>query len=87
MLHRAKSSGIDTVIVAGDPIYRDGHFTRIDKEAAVRELAESLQVPLTPGEEYRRNIAGELHHHVEAYYRGYLGSDVRNPYYRRNSSV
>ncbi|NEV64395.1 amidohydrolase family protein [Thiorhodococcus minor] len=87
MLHRAKSSGIDTVIVAGDPIYRDGHFMKIDKEAVVRELAESLQVPLTAGEAHRRNIAGELHHHVDAFYRGYLHSDVRKPYYQRNSSV
>jgi predicted nucleotidyltransferase len=87
MLHRAKSSGIYTVIVAGEPIYRDGRFTRIDKEAAVRELAESLQRPLTPGEEYRRKIAGDIYHHVEAFYGGYPGSDVRNPYYRRNSSV
>jgi len=87
MLHRAKTSGIDTVIVAGEPIYRDGHFTRIDKEAAVRELAESLQVPLTPGEEYRRKIAGDLHHHVEAFYQGYLRSETRYPYYRRNSSA
>jgi 5-methylthioadenosine/S-adenosylhomocysteine deaminase len=86
MLHRAKSSGIDTVIVAGEPIYRDGRFTRIDKEAAVRELTESLQSPLTPAEEYRRKIAGDLHHHVEAFYRGYLGNDARNPYYQRNSS-
>lgn len=87
MLHRAKSSGIDTVIVAGEPIYRDGRFTRIDKEAAVQELAESLQCPLTPGEEYRRKIAGDIQPHVEAYYRSYLGGDARNPYYRRNSSV
>jgi cytosine/adenosine deaminase-related metal-dependent hydrolase len=87
MLHRAKSSGIDTVIVAGEPIYRDGRFTRIDKEAAVRELAESLQCPLTPGEEYRRKIAGDIYPHVEAFYRSYLGGDARNPYYRRNSSV
>jgi hypothetical protein len=87
MLHRAKSSGIDTVIVAGEPIYRDGHFTRVDKEAAVRELAESLQRPLTPGEEYRRKIAGDIYPHVEAFYTGYLRSDARNPYYRRNSSV
>jgi 5-methylthioadenosine/S-adenosylhomocysteine deaminase len=87
MLHRTKSSGIDTVIVGGEPIYQDGRFTRIDKEAAVRELAESLQRPLTPGEEYRRKIAGDIHHHVEAFYRGYLRADTRNPYYRRNSRV
>jgi cytosine/adenosine deaminase-related metal-dependent hydrolase len=87
MLHRAKSSGIDTVVVAGEPIYRDGRFTKIDKDAVVQELAESLQKPLTSGEAYRRKIAGDIYPHVEAFYQGYLSSDAHKPYYRRNSSV
>jgi hypothetical protein len=71
MLHRAKSSDVDTVVVAGEPIYHGGRFTKIDKEAVIRELSESLQRPITPAEDYRRKIAGDIYPHVEAFYRDY----------------
>ena len=71
MLHRAKSSDVDTVVVAGEPIYHHGRFTKIDKEAVIRELSESLQRPITPAEDYRRKIAGDIYPHVEAFYRDY----------------
>lgn len=79
MLHRAKSSGVDTVIVGGDPIYRGGRFTRIDKAAVVEELATSLERPPTPEEEYRRKLAGDIHQHVETFYRDYLLNETRDP--------
>jgi 5-methylthioadenosine/S-adenosylhomocysteine deaminase len=73
MLHRAKTSCVDTVIVGGEPVYRDGRFTRVDKEAVLEELAASLSSPRTPVEEQRRQIARDVYGHVEAFYRGYLG--------------
>jgi 5-methylthioadenosine/S-adenosylhomocysteine deaminase len=73
ILHRAKTSCVDTVIVGGEPIYRDGRFTRVDREAILEELAASLSGPRTSVEEQRRQIGRDVYDHVEAFYRGYLG--------------
>ena len=73
MLHRAKSSGVDTVIVCGEPVYRDGRITRVDKEAVLEELAASLSVPRTSAEQERQQIGRDIYSHVETFYRGYLG--------------
>ncbi|NNJ97203.1 MAG: amidohydrolase family protein [Gammaproteobacteria bacterium] len=73
LLHRAKTSCVDTVIVGGKPVYRDGRFTRVDKEAVLEELAASLSGPRTSVEEQRRQIARDVYGHVEAFYRDYLG--------------
>jgi 5-methylthioadenosine/S-adenosylhomocysteine deaminase len=72
MLHRAKTSSVDTVIVGGEPVYRDGRFTRVDKAAVLEELAASLSSPLTSVEGQRRQIARDVYGHVEDFYRGYL---------------
>ena len=73
MLHRAKTSCVDTVIIGGKPVYRDGRFTRVDREAVLEELAATLSGPRTSVEEQRRQIARDVYGHVEAFYRGYLG--------------
>jgi cytosine/adenosine deaminase-related metal-dependent hydrolase len=72
MLHRAKTSCVDTVIVGGKPIYRNRRFTRVDKEAVLKELAAFLSSPRTSVEERRRQIARDVYGHIEAFYRGYL---------------
>ncbi len=59
------------VIGGGEPIYRDGRFTRVDKQTALEELSASLSGPRTSAEEYRRQIAQDVYDHVEAFYRGY----------------
>ena len=41
VVHRAKTSGVETVLVAGEPVLRDGQFTRVNK-------AEMLQTWQTP---------------------------------------
>ena len=50
----ARTSGIDTVLVGGEPILRGGRFTRINKQDALESLAASLSVPLRPDELERR---------------------------------
>jgi cytosine/adenosine deaminase-related metal-dependent hydrolase len=85
ILHRAKTYGVDTVIVGGEPVYRNQRFTRVDKEAVLKELAASLKAPRTSSEKHRRKIGQEVYEHVEAFYRGYLKSESGEPFYRRNA--
>jgi hypothetical protein len=87
LVHRARTSGVETVVVAGEPILRDGRFTRIDRQAVLEELGASLQAPLSMLESRRLELSKELLPHVAAFYRteGYLHEDEGEPFYRFNS--
>ena len=85
ILHRAKTSAVDTVIVGGEIIYRDGRFTRIDKDEILAELAKTLDRPLQPHEEVRRKLSQDLFDHVRAFYDGYLENEGGEPFDIRNS--
>jgi len=78
LVHLARTSGVETVIVAGEPILRDRRFTRIDKAAALEELAASLRVPLRPDELGRRALSKRLLPHVRRFYadEGYLDAPL-----------
>jgi cytosine/adenosine deaminase-related metal-dependent hydrolase len=85
VIQRAKTSGVKTVIVAGEVVYTDGRFTRVDREAALRQLADILKRPLGREETERRRLAKYVLPHVKAFYDGYVDLDAHEPYYRQNS--
>lgn len=87
LVHLARTTGVETVLVAGEPILRDGRFTRLNKADALEELAASLRVPLRPHEERRRDIARRLFPHIRRFYadEGYLGDTESVPFYHLNS--
>src|SRR5438132_7698296 len=47
ILQRAKTDGVDLVMVGGEVVYGGGRFTRVDRAAALRELHASLQHALS----------------------------------------
>jgi len=79
LLLRSKPAHVHCVIVAGEPVLRDGRFTRIDRQAVLEELAASLRVPLRPDEERRIGMSDRLLPHVLKFYRdeGYLDAPDR----------
>ena len=85
VVHRARAAAIDTVIVAGEVVLRDGRVTRIDKAAALEELAAALRKPLTPEEEHRRRLSRALLPHVRRFYEGWLDPETLDPFYRQSS--
>ncbi len=85
VVHRARASAIDTVLVAGEVVLRDGRVTRVDKAAALDELAATLRQPLTPEEEHRRRLSRAVFPHVRRFYEGWLDPDSLDPFYRQNS--
>ena len=87
LIHRAKASGVDTVLVAGDPILRGGRFTRVDKQEVLDELALSLNVPLKKYEVRRRQLSKDLLSHFKDFWQDYLDKEVRDPFYRLNSRI
>ena len=85
IVHRAKSSGVALVMVAGEVVLRDQRFTRVDKESVLAELAASLRTPLTPDEENRRRLGRAVFPVVEHFYDGWLDESARVPFYRPSS--
>lgn len=82
VIQRAKLAGVKTVMVGGEVIYRDGKFTRIDRDAALAELADMLKRPLSAEEQERQRLAKAVFPQVKAFYDGYLDWNAHRPYYR-----
>jgi 5-methylthioadenosine/S-adenosylhomocysteine deaminase len=87
VIQRAKMEGVNTVIVAGDVIYQDGRFTRLDRDGALRQLSDILKRPLSREELARRRLSKAVFPHVLAFYDGYHDADAHQPYYRQNSRI
>ena len=87
VVQRAKTAGVAMVMVAGEVVVRDGRFTRIDREAALEELAASLRVDLKPEEERRRRLSREVFPVVKRFYDGWLDEGARQPFYRPSSRI
>jgi 5-methylthioadenosine/S-adenosylhomocysteine deaminase len=87
VIQRAKSEAVDLVMVAGEVVYEGGRFTRIDRDAALRELHDSLQHALKDDEIERRQLSKTLLPHVRCFYAGYFDPETHVPYYRPSSRV
>ena len=85
VVQRAKTSAVSMVMVAGEVVLRDGRFTRVDREAAVEELAASLRTNLTPEEKRRRRLSREVFPVMKRFYAGWLDEGTRQPFYRPSS--
>ncbi len=85
VVHRARAASIDTVVVAGEVVLRDGRVTRVDKSAVLDELAASLREPLTAEETHRRRVARAVFPHVRRFYDGWLDPESLDPFYRQSS--
>jgi cytosine/adenosine deaminase-related metal-dependent hydrolase len=81
VVQRAKTGGVESVMVAGEVIYRDRKFTRVDKEAALSALAELLKRPRTEEEERRRLISRRVLPFMRDFYADYLPKTEPSPFY------
>jgi cytosine/adenosine deaminase-related metal-dependent hydrolase len=82
LVQRAKGAAIRSVLVAGEEIYRDGTFLRVDRDAAMAEISARFAQPLSPAEEERRQLARDIFPHVRAFYDGWLDDLGDDPFYR-----
>jgi cytosine/adenosine deaminase-related metal-dependent hydrolase len=81
VVQRAKAGGVETVMVEGEVIYRNRRFTRIDKDAALAELAARMGRPRSPEEETRRSVARRVAPFIRDFYRDYLPGETPQPFY------
>ncbi|HTZ79687.1 MAG TPA: hypothetical protein VMC10_17375, partial [Stellaceae bacterium] len=87
VVQRAKVEGVKAVMVAGEVVYQDGKFTKLDRDAALQQLSDLLKKPLNAEEEERRRLAKAVLPHVKAFYEGYMDMAAHQPYYRPSSRV
>jgi 5-methylthioadenosine/S-adenosylhomocysteine deaminase len=87
VLQRAKISGVRTVICDGEVVYRDGRFTKVDQDAALRALHQDLQKALNDSEVERRQLSKALLPHVKAFYADYIDPSQHQPFYKPSSRL
>jgi cytosine/adenosine deaminase-related metal-dependent hydrolase len=85
LVQRARPTDIHAVVVGGEVVLRDGRFTRIDRDAALAELAERMRAMPNALEERNRRLGFALLDHARRFYEGYLDGERREPFYRSNS--
>ncbi|MFQ3622056.1 MAG: amidohydrolase family protein [Acetobacteraceae bacterium] len=82
LVQRAKTGAVRTVMVAGDVIYHEGQFLRIDRAAVLEALARWFARPLTKAEQERAALAEAVFPHVREFYAGWLDGMRAEPFYR-----
>lgn len=72
-------------MVAGEVIYHEGAFLRVDRKAIHDVIAESLSRPLSGAEEDRRRLAEAVFPHVKRFYDHWLPKEPGAPHTHYNS--
>jgi len=85
VVQRAKTEGMRVVMCNGEIIYRDGVFTKVDKEGALKALHEELQSALSDDEVERRELSKALLPHVKRFYADYFEPERHEPFYKPSS--
>ena len=75
VVHRGRSTDVDTVIVDGEVVMQDRKLTKVDKEALFTELKAALDRPLEPHEIDRRDMAKQLEPHLHRFFQGTMPTD------------
>ena len=85
LVQRAKTGSVHSVMVAGEWIYRDRRFTRVDRDAVLTEIADRMAQPLSDEERQRIVFARQLMPQVRQFYQGYLEGLGQDPHYRSSA--
>ena len=72
LVQRAKSIGVDNVLVNGEVVLRDGQFTRVDEKAILDDIADALNRPSDAEEAAFRQMARDLIPHIRSFYHGFV---------------
>jgi 5-methylthioadenosine/S-adenosylhomocysteine deaminase len=87
LMQRAKMDAVSAVYVEGEAVYEHGGFTKIDRDAVLKEIAELLAKPRTAEEIARRELGLAVFPYVKAFYKGYLREAERPPFYAPSSRL
>ena len=77
LVHRGRAVDVDTVLVDGEVVYRDGQHTLVDKAELFGELKAALDRPLSATEMERRELARLAEPYLRAFYQGTAPADAQ----------
>jgi hypothetical protein len=80
LVQRAQARDISAVTIAGETVYRDGRFLNVDRDAVLKEIAETMAKPPSPDERDRARLSKEVLPHVRTFYSGYVDIDALQPH-------
>jgi hypothetical protein len=86
LLYRGKASHVDTVMVQGEVVVRDGTFIKMNKAEVLREIKEQFARPVEGRALEAKKLAQGLTPFVEEFYEDWGKADVA-PHYGYNSRV
>ncbi|MBO6720080.1 MAG: amidohydrolase family protein [Rhizobiaceae bacterium] len=72
IVRRAKADAVETVVIAGETVYHEGVFPKVDRNMVLREIATVLARADTPEEAAQKRLASELLAPVRDFYKGWL---------------
>jgi 5-methylthioadenosine/S-adenosylhomocysteine deaminase len=72
LVRRTKAGAVESVIIGGDLVYREGRFLSIDRASVLEEISICLNRADTPAEAERRALAKALMKPVGGFYSGWL---------------
>jgi cytosine/adenosine deaminase-related metal-dependent hydrolase len=84
LLYRGKARQVDTVLIDGEVVLRDGRFTKLDKQAVMQEFKEQFARPVEDSTLQGRKLLRELMPYVERFYQEWSPGDGP-PHYMYNS--
>ncbi len=85
LVGRGRGSDVDTVMVDGEILLRDGQLQGIDRQAIVDEIRSTLSAPETTEEIARRRQGEAMVGHVNAFFAGW-DLTAGDPHYRVNQA-
>ena len=76
LVYRGRSQDVDTVMIDGDVVMRDGKLTHVDKDAVLKEINSALDRPLTPPEMEARDLISQVEPHMRRFLQGTFPRDL-----------
>jgi cytosine/adenosine deaminase-related metal-dependent hydrolase len=85
VIRRSTSTSVRRVVVAGETIYLDGNFMKVDRDGALAKLRDLLQDSISYEERNRRQLSRDVQPYVLRFYKDWLTTFNPSPYYPYNS--
>ncbi len=76
LVHRRRGIDVDTVVLQGEVVLREGLLTEVDRESLFREIKSALDWPLSSQEVERRELARLVEPHLRRFYSGTSPEDA-----------
>ena len=76
LVYRGRSQEVDTVMIDGDVVMRDGKLTHVDKESVLKEINSALDRPLTEAESEARDLISQVEPYMRRFLEGTFPRDL-----------